>query len=79
MNYLISEEDIKTILVQGWDFRRLIKSKQPVEKLAEGIIRLTNIGEVYIDFGKGFGKDYLDNLFCKYGPKPIKIYIEVVK
>lgn len=36
MDYIISDKDIDTILVQGWDFRRLIKSKQPLKLVEEG-------------------------------------------
>ena len=48
MEYVISDKDMDTILVQGWDFRRLIKSKQPVEQTSYRIADNTHIDDTKI-------------------------------
>ena len=67
--YIVSEEEINNIRVQGWPFRRCIKSKKSVQVIAEGEFNSGVIGNKFI-------LDYLDE---HYQGNNIKIYIEKVK
>lgn len=84
MNYIVSEEELSEILVQGWKFRRLIKSKQ-VELVAEGRVKkFDGINKDYKHIK--IGGDTVVAVFCKletsikknYGQN-IEIYIQKKK
>lgn len=92
MNYLISEEELKDYLndvngVQQMGYEVVetivngfLKSKQPISLLAEGQVYITNDERPYMDFKKGFGRTYLEDLFYTYGndTHKIRIYVERV-
>ena len=87
MKYLISEEELKRIYLRGVydgeqsesDFKNatvaFLKSKQPVEVIAEG--RVDTYIDSLPDNGIGFinNKDIADKLYTHNGNK-VKIYLE---
>jgi len=86
MEYIISEEELKSFAYTQNELfraRQLLKSKQPVELVAEGEVYDTSCeysGGFHI--GKGWGNEDTDfdlGDIMKYEGQNIKIYIQKVK